>query len=151
MTTCPRKGLLLRCELNSTATSDGSAQKKSWETLFGMIFDLSQCQPSKPCYKTRFVFRNSGISRLALIFNLSNSRATILHAKNSSRLSDTTTHICFSLLLRLLRQKAQIHIQSRSIDLHFCVSPDYIPSWSDWPTQGQEEASFLIFFSVLQL
>ena len=33
------------------------------------------------CIDQRFVFKNSGISCLALIFNLNNLRMTILHAK----------------------------------------------------------------------
>ena len=33
------------------------------------------------CINQRVVFKNSGISCLALIFNLSNWRTTILHAK----------------------------------------------------------------------
>ena len=34
------------------------------------------------CIDERFAFKNSGISFLALIFNLSNLRTTILHSKN---------------------------------------------------------------------
>ena len=33
------------------------------------------------CIDQKFAFKNSGILRLALIFNLSNPRKTILHAK----------------------------------------------------------------------
>ena len=33
------------------------------------------------CIDQRFAFKNSGISCLALIFNLSNLRTTILHSK----------------------------------------------------------------------
>ena len=36
---------------------------------------------ARRCVDQRFAFKNSGILRLALIFNLSNQRTTILHAK----------------------------------------------------------------------
>ena len=39
-------------------------------------------------YQSRFAFKNSGISCLALIFDLSNPRTTILHAKIGFRLQD---------------------------------------------------------------
>ena len=45
--------------------------------------------------------KNSGISCLSLIFNLSNPRMTIQHwhAKNSSRLQDMESHILFFLYI----------------------------------------------------
>ena len=44
-------------------------------------------------YVSRFVFKYSGISFLALIFNVSNPRTTFLHAKSGFRLRDTMSHI----------------------------------------------------------
>ena len=45
------------------------------------------------CIDKGFAVTNSGISCLALIFNLSNSRMTNLPAKNCLRLRDMKSHI----------------------------------------------------------
>ena len=45
------------------------------------IFQLQFMWNAIGCINQRFVFKNSGISCLALIFNLKNLRTTILHAK----------------------------------------------------------------------
>ena len=47
------------------------------------------------CIDQKFAFKNSGILRLALIFNLSNPGTTILHAKIGSRLRATMRHVQF--------------------------------------------------------
>ena len=43
----------------------------------------------------RFVFKNSGILCLALLFNLSNLRNTILLSKSCCRLRNTSSYIPF--------------------------------------------------------
>ena len=49
------------------------------------------------CIDHRFAFKNSGVACLALIFNLSYLRSTILHPKNAVRNSSSnmTIHITF--------------------------------------------------------
>ena len=45
------------------------------------IFQLQSMSNAIRCIDQRFAFKNSGISCLALIFNLSNLRTTVLHSK----------------------------------------------------------------------
>ena len=45
------------------------------------IFQLQSMSIAIRCVDQRFAFKNSGIACLALIFNLSYPRSTILHAK----------------------------------------------------------------------
>ena len=45
------------------------------------IFQLKSMSNVRRCIDQRYAFKNSGISCLALMFNLSNLRTTILHSK----------------------------------------------------------------------
>ena len=45
------------------------------------------------CINQRFAFKNSGIACLALIFNLSYPRSTIVHAKKRLQLRNTSSYI----------------------------------------------------------
>ena len=55
---------------------------EQWAKLYKVkIFQLKSMSNAIRCINQRFAFKNSGISCLALIFNLSNLRTTILHSK----------------------------------------------------------------------
>ena len=60
------------------------------------VFQLQSMSNAIGCINQRFVFKNSGILCLALIFNLNNLRTTVLYAqKIRCRWRNTTSHIQF--------------------------------------------------------
>ena len=59
------------------------------------IFRLQSMSNAIRCINQRFAFKSSGISCLALIFNLSNLRTTILQAKKLLQVATLQVTYCF--------------------------------------------------------
>ena len=107
------------------------------------------------CIDQRFAVKNSSISCLVLIYNLSNPRTTILHAKiwfQPSRLWDTTSHIMF-LSGDRYELIAQWSIVSRATWVRFLQGAETLCctiahfAWH-WARQYTDSHAFILLLSI---
>ena len=70
------------------------------ENILSPIYDISMSNAIR-CINQRFVFKNSRISCMALIFNLNNPRMTVLYAKYQLQVAkhDDSHTVFFKLLI----------------------------------------------------
>ena len=112
---------------------------KLWEMNFVQLQSMSNVTR---CFDQRFVFKNSSILCLALIFNLSNPRTTILHAKTwkqfeVARVSAEKQQFIYSFLYQknteqeLLRGRLGESALEELLGFGSCAWAGYLGSWAE--------------------